>query len=79
DRFRMAEFPEPTSEHLPALIPPLMAELAASRSLDPRFIAPLAQEDLTFLARNWQGGSIRRLSRLIEAVINARERAMPTH
>jgi hypothetical protein len=79
DRLRIVEFPEPTPEHLPALIQPLLAELAASRSLDPRFIAPLTEEDQAFLARNWRGGSVRRLSRLIEAIINAREREMPRH
>jgi ATP-dependent Lon protease len=79
DRLRIVEFPEATPEHLPALIAPLLAELAASRSLDPRFIAPLSEEDHAFLGRNWRGGSVRRLSRLIEAIINAREREMPRH
>jgi hypothetical protein len=79
DRLRIVEFPEPTPDHLPALIAPLLAELATSRSLDPRFIAPLTEEDQAFLARNWRGGSVRRLSRLIEAIINAREREMPRH
>ncbi|MCO4054230.1 MAG: AAA family ATPase [Bosea sp.] len=79
DRLRIIEFPEPTSDHLPALIAPLLAELAASRSLDPRFIAPLSEEDQAFLGRNWRGGSVRRLSRLVEAIINAREREMPRH
>ena len=73
------EFPEPSPEHLPSLIAPLLAELAISRSIDPRFIAPLSEDDQAFLGRNWRGGSVRRLSRLIEAIINAREREMPRH
>ena len=79
DRFRVVVFPEPTAAHLDALIPPLMADLAASRALDQRFIAPLSAEDHAFLAQRWKGGSVRRLARLLEAVINARERAMPKH
>ena len=79
DRLRMIAFPEPEPEHLPVLIQPLMAELAASRSLDPRYIGPLSEEDQAFLATRWKGGSVRRLSRLIEAIINAREREMPRH
>jgi ATP-dependent Lon protease len=79
DRLRVIAFPEPTAVHLEALIPPLMAELATSRSLDPRFIEPLTEEDRAFLARRWKGGSVRRLARMLEAIINARERSMPLH
>ena len=79
DRFRQIAFPEPAPEHLPALTPPLLAQLAQARGLDPRFIAPLTPEDEAFLARRWRGGSVRRLSRLIEAIVNARERAMPVN
>lgn len=79
DRFRIIEFPEPKREHLPALIPPLTAELARTRGLDPRFIVPLSADERGFVEANWRGGSVRRLSRLIEAIINARERAMPHH
>ena len=77
DRFRQIAFPEPSADHIEALIPPLLAHLAAARGLDPRFISDLTAEDRAFLARRWKGGSVRRLARLIEAVVNARERAMP--
>ncbi len=79
DRFRVIAFPEPTAAHLEALIPPLIAELARVRSLDPRFIAPPDPEEQSFIAQRWRGGSVRRLARLIEAIVNARERAMPRH
>jgi hypothetical protein len=79
DRFRVIAFPEPTAAHLEALIPPLIAELARTRSLDPRFIAPLDPDERSFIAQRWRGGSVRRLARLIEAIVNARERAMPQH
>ena len=77
DRFRQIAFPEPAAEHLDALVGPLTAELARVRGLDPRFIAPFDEDERAFLKRGWRGGSVRRLSRMIEAVVNARERAMP--
>ncbi len=79
DRLRIVAFPEPSAAHLDALMPPLLTELASSRSLDPRFIEPLTDEDRTFIAKRWKGGSVRRLARLLEAIINARERDMPKH
>lgn len=79
NRFRIIDFPEPTVEHLDALIQPLMAEMATRRSLHPRFIAPRTSEDHAFLGCRWRGGSVKRLSRLIDAVVNARERAMLKH
>jgi ATP-dependent Lon protease len=79
DRLRTITFPEPTPEFLPALIPPLLDDLASSRSLDRRFIEPLTDEDHAFIAKRWTGGSVRRLARLLEAIINARERTMPKH
>ncbi len=79
DRFRVIAFPEPTRDHLEALIAPLISELARTRSLDPRFIAPLDPDERTFLSKRWRGGSVRRLARLIEAIINARERATLKH
>lgn len=79
DRLRRIAFPEPAADHLDALIAPLTAQLAASRSLDPRFIAPLTGDEHMFIKASWRGGSVRRLARLIEAVINVRERLMAQH
>jgi hypothetical protein len=79
DRFRQIAFPEPGPEHLPQLVPPLLAQLADARGLDPRFVASLTVEDHAFIAQHWRGGSVRRLARLIEAIVNARERAMPVN
>ena len=79
DRFRQIAFPEPAADHLDALIAPLTAQLAASRSLDPRFIAPLTGDEHAVIKASWRGGSVRRLARLIEAIVNARERLMAQH
>ncbi len=79
DRLRMIAFPEPSPDDLEALIPPLTAQLAAMRNLDPLFIAPLNGEENAFLKAHWRGGSVRRLARLLEAVVNARDRASAQH
>jgi len=40
DRFRIATFPKPGPEHLDALLPPVVTDLAAERGLDSRWIEP---------------------------------------
>ena len=41
DRFRVVTFPKPGPEHLDALLAPVIADLAAERGLDSRWIEPL--------------------------------------
>ncbi len=79
DRLRVIDFPEPTGDHMAALIPPLLTDLAHRRGLDPRFVVPLDRDEFVFLAQRWNGGSVRRLARLVEAIVNARERSMSRH
>ncbi len=73
DRFRIVEFPKPRPADLEALLPAVTAEIAAERGLDERWIAPLAQDEITAIRRFWHGGSVRKLRRVVEAMINARE------
>jgi ATP-dependent Lon protease len=77
DRFRVVTFPNPGSQHRDALIPIVMADLAAERNLDSRWVEPLADFEYNIVATHWKGGSIRRLRRTVEAVLNAREKSMP--
>lgn len=75
DRFRIVTFPKPGPEHLDALLPPVIADLAAERGLDRRWIEPLAGQERDLVAAHWRGGSVRQLRRVAEAVLRARERA----
>jgi hypothetical protein len=75
DRFRILRFPSPGIEHLPYLAASLMREAVRERGLDDGWAEPLAAWELDALAEHWRGGSIRRLGRLVEGVIAARERA----
>lgn len=79
DRLRVIEMPAPTAADLEALLPPVLAGIAESRGLDPRFLATLDGEEIAAVRRAWPGGSIRRLSRLVEAVVMARETLSPRH
>ena len=65
--------------HLESLIAPVLAGIAESRGLDPRLLATLDGEEIDVVRRGWRGGSIRRLSRLVEAVVIAREALTQRH
>ena len=75
DRFRVVTFPKPGVAHLDALLPPVIADLAAERRLDSRWIAPLGGEERDAVAAHWRGGSVRQLRRIVEIVLRAREKA----
>ncbi|MBY0255101.1 MAG: AAA family ATPase [Methylobacterium organophilum] len=73
DRLRVIEMPGPTAADLEALLPPVLAGIAASRGLDPRFLPAPDGEELTLVRQAWPGGSIRRLTRIVETVVAGRE------
>lgn len=75
DRFRIVTFPKPGPEHLDALLAPVIVDLTADRGLDPRWVEPLAGFERDMVAANWNGGSVRKLRRVVEAVLRAREKA----
>ena len=73
-RLRVLKCPMPSRQHLEALAPQLMRSELASRGLDPRWYQPLTQEELQAIGRYWKGGSIRKLKRLVNGVMAAREK-----
>ncbi|MEM9204899.1 MAG: AAA family ATPase [Pseudomonadota bacterium] len=79
DRFRIIEIEPPTREHLPALAGGLIAEFANENNLDPRFVEPLTSNEMEVLAENWRGGSMRRLKRLVEVIIQSRDHIASRH
>lgn len=74
DRFRVIGFPNPRAGDLDALLPTVLADIAAERCLDARWISPLDQHDHDGARRLWRGGSVRCLRRVVEAIINAKEK-----
>lgn len=73
DRFRVIAFPKPREEDLRALVPKVLADLAAEQRLDPRWISDLNETELSLAAKFWRGGSVRRLRRVLEAIIRHRD------
>ena len=73
DRFRVMNFPRPRPDDLEALVRPVIAEIAEDRGLDPKWIPPLAGFEQDFAKAQWNGGSVRRLRAIIEAIIRARD------
>jgi ATP-dependent Lon protease len=79
DRCRILAFPSPEREHLPALVPGLLNGIVTTKGMDPRWVPALDVDELEALAAAWQGGSLRALQRMIEAVLRARDHARGYH
>lgn len=50
-----------------------MADLARERGLDRQWVPPLDGAEHTAVIRHWRGGSVRRLRRIVEAVLRERD------
>jgi ATP-dependent Lon protease len=56
-----------------ALLPAVIADLAKERSLDANWVPPLDGAEHAEAARLWRGGSVRRLRRVVEAILRQRD------
>jgi len=75
DRFRVIKFPKPSAGDIDGLLPAVIADLARERGLDESWIPPLDGAEHGAVARHWRGGSVRRLRRIVEAILRARDSA----
>jgi ATP-dependent Lon protease len=73
DRFRVVRFPKPKPDDLDALLPAVIADLARDRGVDDRWVQPVDSLERLAIARHWRGGSVRRLRRIVEAILQHRE------
>jgi ATP-dependent Lon protease len=73
DRMRIIQFPEPGANDLDGLLPAVIADLARERGLDESWVPPLDGAEHAAVARNWRGGSVRRLRRIVEAILRQRD------
>ena len=79
DRMRITEFPSPRLGDLDALIAPVIADISGNLGVDSRWFAPVSQLERDVLARQWRGGSVRRLRRMIEVILRHRDRSAARH
>lgn len=77
DRCRCIRFPAPGPEHLVPLGQQILAARYEEKGFDPRWARPLDGQEIEALSSVWQGGSIRRLQRLVEKIVDVREATMP--
>jgi ATP-dependent Lon protease len=73
DRMRILNFPLPSRDHLGALLPAVIADLARDRGLDASWIPPLDGDEHAAVASAWPGGSVRDLRRLVEVILRERD------
>jgi ATP-dependent Lon protease len=73
DRFRVVSFPKPNAHDLDALLPAVIADLAKERGLHQDWVPPLDGVERAAVAQHWRGGSVRRLRRVVEAVLRTRD------
>jgi ATP-dependent Lon protease len=77
DRFRVMTFPKPIADNLDALLPAVLADLARERGLDESWVPPLDGVERAAVTKNWRGGSVRRLRRIVEAILRDRDLRAP--
>ena len=73
DRCRVVTFPKPSGGDINAILPAVIVDLAKERGLDESWVPPLDGAEHAAVARNWRGGSVRRLRRIVEAILRERD------
>jgi ATP-dependent Lon protease len=79
DRFRIVSFPKPSRADVDVLLPALLRSFAGDRQLDDRWIAPVGPDERVVIAEAWRGGSVRRLRRILEAILRTRDQSARRH
>jgi hypothetical protein len=79
DRCRVLAFPAASAAHLEILARNSMRSLTIGQGLDPRWAVSLDGAELSAIAAIWKGGSLRSLSRMVQAVVAVRERYHAVH
>ncbi len=74
DRMRVLTMPEPGWQHLDVLTRQIVERIASERGVDPRWYADLAQDEIELVRAVWPGGSLRQLRRVVETIIDGRDR-----
>jgi len=77
DRCHVIKFPEPGPEQLDVLAPRILEQLYVDAGYDLRWATPLDQIEIDAITAAWPGGSIRRLYRLVEKLVELREAMQP--
>jgi len=74
DRMRILQMPEPSWQHLGSLSKQIVDRIAQQRGVDARWFAPLAEDELDLVRAAWPGGSLRQLTRIVQTIVDGRDR-----
>jgi ATP-dependent Lon protease len=79
DRLRVLEVPQPRKQDLPIVTRTLMNELRQERGEDEIWCPDLDSDEMEILAKQWRGGSLRPLRRMVEVLLSGRMSLAPRH
>jgi hypothetical protein len=79
DRLRTLEVPQPRKQDLPVVARTIVSEIRQERYEDEIWCPDLGRDELDLLARQWRGGSLRPLRRMIEVILAGRMSLAPRH
>lgn len=76
DRLKIVRMPTPGLKHFDHFVSNIFDEIARERGIDRRWISDLAQDEAEVVQEAWPGGSLRRLRRILELLIDGRDDIM---
>lgn len=74
DRFDVVRMPDPGPQHIGPLAERIVDDIRRKRGLVDGMIPPIAPDESDLLSRAWKGGSLRQLARIVEALVDNRDR-----
>jgi len=74
DRFDVVKMPDPGPQHIGSLARRIVADIQRKRGLVDGMIPPVAQDEEDLIRKAWRGGSLRQLARIVEALVDNRDR-----
>ncbi|MHA6692527.1 AAA family ATPase [Devosia sp. A449] len=78
DRCRIVRMPEPQWRHVGEVTRAILDDIATERDLDRRWLPELDPDEIYLIGKYWRGGSLRRLRRIVETMIDIRDEHMPS-
>ena len=73
DRFRVIHMPNPSLEHLEALVDGIVLDVLDERGVPEKFFEPLAPDEIEVVGKAWGGGSLRKLRVVVKAALDHRD------
>lgn len=77
DRCRIIRVPDPEWRHVGEVSRSILDSIAEERDLDRRWLPDLDQDEIDLIKPHWDGGSIRRLRRIVETIVDVRDEHLP--